>query len=556
MQFNVTETTVSIQESLQAIYKNRESVDGMISFDQFYLVAQSHAAASFYNITDYIQRCIAGDISIAERLYGRTLLYIYQSEKNADDLLSDSGVNAFINRFLLNYMVTYGAEHLIGFAIDLPRFLSVFESDVTSVAWSSQLLQRIQEDHVNNSRRRPPTNERSSFLPFLFYDMYDSPIIKSIYWQELTAQFANCFLSGLSYFCNQHDVKLAITVPANARLLQYDLGTLLDKVDCSILIVTEMETPRHFVVAKAVCSNVNHAGILRKHTHTFSHYKSDSIYGFNQWLINKVDGRDSDFYYNESVTQILQTGQPKRPILMLSPTQSLWMRPEEKQWNAITKAWGWLCQTVWKLGYDFDIVSEAQFFGVIIEKNRGVICFNGNGYPLILLPSCISLHESTVNCLTNFLKAKGRLFINAPVPYLLNGRIGVEPYPLERLIYRPRTTILEGPHRERKDNLKKLLRKWIKSPILLYTGPENEHTTDVQVHHRVHEDYHTFYLYNTVREQIETLVEIDGETEFVEECHLQSGKHVPLTSWHANGKTYLYCSFEAKQVKLLVISSY
>ena len=45
---------------------------------------------------------------------------------------------------------------------------------------------------------------------------------------------------------------------------------------------------------------------------------------------------------------------------MVAPTQSLWTKPDEKQWSGLTKAWGWLCQSVWELGYDFRIVSEQE----------------------------------------------------------------------------------------------------------------------------------------------------------------------------------------------------
>ena len=552
--FETKETTSSIQSKLQNIYANKKTQNSETSFNQFYLVAQPAADALFYNITDYILRCLAGDQSVAERLRDRTLLYIYQSDEKVDDLLSESGVNAFINRILTGYVSTYGIDAISGFAFELPRFLSVFESDGISVPWSGTLLDRIQEEHIKDGNRGDLTNERGSFLPFLFYDRYNSPVIRSVFWQELTSQFAQCFLGKLRDFCDQHKVKLAVTIPASARLLQYDLGTLLDKVDFPILIVSESETQRHFVVAKSVCSNAQYAGIFRKETITFSQCLSDATLGFNQWISNNINEDSSASNTHESMTDLLQVGYPKRSILMLSPTQSLWMRPEEKQWNSITKSWGWLCQTVWNLGYDYDVVSEAQFFDASINKKKGVINLNEKEYTMVILPSCLSLHESSVNRLTEFVQAKGRLIVNGPVPYLLNGRVGVEPYILERLIYRQRTAILDGPQGERMEDLKKLLRKWIVPSILLYTGQENHLLEDVQVHHRMNRNDHIFYLFNTEEKQIETLVEITGEVELVEVCHLQTGKRVPLTFWHANGKTYLNYTFDSQQGLLLVVS--
>lgn len=548
LDFRASETATSIQGNLRNVYQK-----GKPLFNQFYLVAQPHTDALFYNITDYIQRCIASDLTVAERLRGRTLLYIYQSEENADDLLSDSGVNAFIKRVLTRYVEFYGTDAILGFAIELPRFLSVLDTDGTSVPWSGTLLKQIREDDYENSHRTS-TNARGSFLPFLFFDTYDSSVIRSVFWQELTSQFAQCFLGGIRDFCHQHHLKLAVTLRESARSLQYELGSLLEQVDCPILTASESDTTRRFIVAKSVCSSTRHAGIFRKETHTLSQCLSDATFGFNQWILNNGKGSHFDSYPHESLGQLLQAGYPKRPILMLSPTQSLWMKPEEKQWNNITKAWGWLCETVWNIGYDFDIASEAQLAGATVEEKDGMICLNGKKYRLVLLPSCLSLHETTVQRLTEFMKAKGRFIVNAPVPYLLNGRVGLEPYLLERLIYKHRTTILDGPQGERETDLRKLLSKWIVPSISVYIGQENQLTEVVKAHHRTHGEYQTFYLFNTSEKQIETLVEISGEAEIVEERLLQTGKRIQLSFWQANEKTYLNCTFDPRQGRLLVVS--
>ncbi len=553
LHFTVSETAESIQENLRKVFSDKKLAGGEESFNQFYLIAQVPTDALFYNITDYVQRCMMGDLSIAERLHDRAVLYIYQSEEDADDLLSDSGVSAFINRVLASYVASYGTDAIIGFAVDLPHFLSVFEADGASIPWSSVLLKQIREENFKDSRKSS-TDARGSFLPFLFYEKYNSPVIRSFFWQALTSQFAQSFLGGLRNFCHQHHLRLAVTLQESARSLQYELGTLLEQVDCPILISAESDTPRRFVVAKSVCSNARHAGILRKETYTFNQCVKDAILGFNQWISNRITNNYSDSDAYQSLGQLLQVGHPKRSILMLAPTQSLWMKPDEKQWNNITKAWGWLCETVWNMGYDFDIVSEAQIFGATVDKKKGEICLNENKYGLILLPSCLSLHQTTVKRLAELLKAKGRLIVNAPVPYLLNGKIGLAPYLLEHLIYSRRTTILDGPQSERETDLRKYIRKWVYPDISVFTGQENQLTEVVQVLHRKHGDYHTFYLFNTAERPIETLVEITGEAEVVDERLLQTGEQVSLTFWHANGKTYLNCTFDPEQGRLFVVS--
>ena len=471
--FQSTETTTSIQNILRTCFTPDKLARDEDLFNQFFLVAQPNIDRQFYNITDYIQRCLEGDISVAERLHGRTILNIYQADENTDDLLCDSGVNAFVRRVLLNYIETYGTETGLGFAVEIPRFLSVFEANDTSVPWSNTLLKHIQEGEFKDSQGSSK-DTHESYLPFLFYDKYNSPVIRSVYWQELTSQFARCFLGGIRKFCHQHNLKLALTVRESAKSLQYELASLLQQIDCPILISDDSGTSRRLIVVKSVCSTAQHAGILKKEPITIGQFTKGTTHGFNEWISNTIRKNSANSLHAEYMDLPIRAGNPSRPILMLSPTQSLWMKPDEKQWNSITKAWGWLCETVWKMGFDYDIVSEAQLFNATVEKNESIICFNGKNYGLVLVPSCLSLHERTVQCLTDFTKAKGRIIVNAPTPYLLNGKIGLEPYLLERLIYSRRTTILDGPEGERETEIRKLLRKWVKPTIYIYIGEENQ----------------------------------------------------------------------------------
>ncbi len=549
--FQPSDTHVSIHNILRNSISTYNLEIGEDPFCQFYLVAQPNAEKQYYNITEYIQRCIAGDESVAERLLGRTVLLCYQSDEYSYDLLSESGVKTFIQDYLLGYIDTYGTDALLGFSVEIPRFLSVFEFDGTSIPWSISLLDQIPEDILENNRGSSE-NIRWSYIPYLFYDKYNSAVIRSVFWQELTLQFAQCFLGGVSNFCHQHGLRSAVSIRESAKSLQYELGTLRRHVDCPILVSDESETSRRLVVAKSVCSNAQDVGILRNEPHTLNHICHDAVKGFNRWISNrrmKSYPKSSDSHSVE----ILQVGNPVRPILMLSPTQSLWMKPDEKQWNSITKAWGWLCQTVWDMEYDFNIVPEGQLNDATIDKNAGTICLYGENYSLILIPSCLSLHETTVKCLSDFTKAKGRIIVNAPVPYLLNGKIGLEPYLLERLIYSRRVTVLDGPDSERETEIRTLLRKWVTPVIFVYIGQEKHLTESVQVHHRVHGNSQIFFLHNKTNEPIDALVEIAGEVENIKEQILETAKQKTVEFWHANGYTYLKCMFETKQGRLFYV---
>lgn len=551
LNFKSSEKAQSIQLYLRHLLYREDVDENSTSFYDFFLVAQPGSDSLYYNITEYIQNCIAGDIAIAERLIGRTILFIYQSDENGFDLLSDEGVEAFIKRHLVSYIENYGSHTIIGFSFEPPQFLSVFDSNATSVPWSSTLLEYIRDENFQDLEKTNPKT-KASFLPFLFYEKYNSPVIRSVFWQEMTSQFVRSFIVGLRNYCHGNDLRIAMTINESARSLQYELRTLLQQIDCPILVKLESDTSRQFVVAKSVCSHSNHVGIMHKENLSLTQFNNDIVHGINTWITYGNSIRNNVLASNQQF-DILQNGRPQRQILMLSPTQSLWMKPEEKQWNSITKAWGWLCQLVWNMGYDFDIASEVQLFNAQVDKKKGVIHLNGNDYHLVIIPSCLSLHENTIQNLTSFIKSKGKLIINAPVPYLLNGKIGLEPYLLERLVYGRRTTILDGPNNERESEIKKLLQKWVLPVITVFDGNENQRLETVKILHKMTEDHQYFCLYNSEDNSIETLVEIIGNAKRVQEIGFATGKIQPVDSWYANGNTYLNCTFTPYQSRLLSV---
>lgn len=552
LSFSNTETATTIQ----SLFRDSQ-LSGGIEFNQYYLIAEPHADEPCYNISDYVQQCVAGDLTIAERLRGRTVINLYQTEGTADDLLSDHGVPQFIERVLGGYLKTYGKQHLVGFTCEPPKFLSlgsVLGAGTSSVPWSPVLLETAE-------------TTLATYLPLVFYETYNSAAVRNTFWKALTTRFATCFLGGMRDFCHQEGLRFALNLSASAKTLEFELGSMLAAVDCPILNATEIDTPKRFVVAKWTCSNTQHAGIARKKNNKtdarapISRLLEDASFGFNLWM-----NRNST---TDSVPQGLAIGYPKRPILMIAPTQSLWTKPDEKSWSGVTKAWGWLCQSVWELGYDFKIVSEQEFASAeIIEAPRSgkrirrhlSLCLKNSRsgtmevYRVVLLPSCISLQEETVKCLRAFTKAKGRLIVDEPTPYLLNGRIGLEPYPLEQLIYGRRTTILRGPPDEKLVKLEKRLRKWVPRIVSVYVKPDNDPTDNVHVLHRKAEASELFYLFNTSTEAIETLIELHREVRRIVEWHLFKGKREHIDFWSADGKSYLNCTFAPRQARLFVVS--
>ena len=548
LSFSDTEATITIQsvlrQSLQPIARE---------YNQHYLIAEPHADAPCYNISDYIEKCLSGDLAIAERLRGRTVINLYQTETMADDLFNRSGVSKFIARVLIDYLRTYGKQHLVGFTCELPKFLSlvsVLGAEMSAVPWISMPLKAAEESF-------------GMYLPLVFYETYNSAAVRNTFWKVLTNRFATCFLRGVRDFCRQEGLQFALRLPGSAKALEFELGTLQAEVDFPILNVTEIDTPKRFVIAKWVCSDTQVAGIDRKNNNNIPmpRYFEDASLGFNLWM-----GRTEVF---SGVTRQLSTGYPKRSLLMVAPTQSLWTKPDEKSWNAVTKAWGWLCQSVWELGYDFRIVSEQELASAeVIPATSAKKLGNPQGglsfpsshsdattiYSVILMPSCISLQEQTVKHLKAFTKAKGRLIIDEPVPYLLNGSIGLEPYPLEQLIFGRRVTTLRGPSDEKFVKLEKCLRKWVTRSVSVYVKPDNTETDTVQVLQREAEASEIFYLFNTSSKPIDTLIEVRRDASRVSEWDLLKGARETVEFWHADGKTYLNCTFAPRQARLFVVS--
>ncbi len=553
LNFNQTQETTSIQAQLHGIVNGGERNKTANHLDYFYLVAQPHTEEVFYEISEYIDRCVDGDLSIAERLRNRTVLYLCQTEGSSYDILSEVGTSEFIDQYLVSYIRRFGVDSILGFTLEIPRFLSILANQQGATPFTHAILQRL--DCENGQQQQESTaNIEAHFLPFLFYETYDSPIVRSSYWQLLTSHFAQTFLKRIREFCHQQGIRFAVTIPESEKSLQYDLGTIMLHVDCSILTSADGDTSRRFVVSKYISSNQMQPGINRKREVHYSEYLKDASLGFNHWVTADNVFMHSKSNVYEVLGRLLQVGSPERNILMLAPTQSLWMKPDEQQWNSIIKAWGWLCQTIRNLGYDFDIVSESEFINMRVESKNGKIYYEGNSYRLVLLPCRISLHETTVRRLTEFTKSKGRIIANAPVPYLLNGRIGLEPYLLERLLYRRQTTILDGPENEREIDLKKYLNSFVSQRITVYSKETDQRAERVRIHTRIDENRKLYFMVNVDQKPIKTLIEIVGAVKNVIELNLRSGKEIDVDFWHANGNTYFKGTFKAETGRLFTVS--
>ncbi|RKU31322.1 hypothetical protein C6497_02190 [Candidatus Poribacteria bacterium] len=553
--FNEFDTAEIIRRELLNVPtgSNRETNEQSIS--GFFLVGNSPNRGLFYCITEYLQDCINTDTHVFDRLRGRTVLYIYITDEGNKDLLSDSGVSEFIDEILNNYVESYGTDLILGFSVELPEFLSILAHNGLTLPWTQSFYDDIQ-NNIHLDETDLSSEYSLSLLPSLFYETHNSPIIRGIFWQNLTSQFTNCFLSSVKSYCIEKNIHFAVTLPESARWLQYDLGTLLCSIDYPILIPDESDTTRRFVVAKSICSNSKRACVVRKEEQTLHLSLNDASKGFNEWLSPDYHSSQTKGSKNRYIHENLIDGYPIRPIVILTPIQSLWMEPDQKKWNNITKAFAWLCDIVWKLGYDFDIVSEKQLSTAVFNSSNGTITINGYIYQLVLLPSCISLHENSVRRLTEYTKYKGRIIADSPTPYLLNGKIGLAPYQLERLIYGRSTYLLDGTQSEREETLGRYLKKWIKLGIRVYYSNEENTADEIKVHQRKIENGDIFYLFNSGSKNLHTLVEILGEDKDIIEIDLSSGEVIRPEFWKANKNIYHDCKFSPKQARLFIVKNF
>ena len=523
--------------------------------DRIYLLAQENTDAPCYNITDYIARCVAGDLSVADRLKGRTIFRLYQAEMPAYDLLSQQGVRTLAHQVLERYIHEF--NHLIedavaGFCCEFPTFLSPLKTPATAIPWSNPLGETLDPELL-------------AHLPLIYYETYDSATIRSRFWSRLTQQFATVCVGGLREFARQRNLQFAVNFPSTAKALGVDIGTILKSADRPIFNANKLDKPKPFLIAKQIASRKfsersrfessegpGQVSLCRSDPHA-DRFVTDSTLGFNSWMRNGDYNNSkiaSDANQVRYFSQFLSIGLPKRSVLILSPIHSLWTKPDPKGWNWLVKEWGWLCQTIWQLGYDFDIASETTLATAEIDKPTRALRLNGGCYSSVLLPPCLALQEKTVKVLTQLVKARGGLIAIDPVPYLLNGRIGLDPYPLERLLYRWRTAILRGTTNEKVASLERLLRKQIKPPIQIYAKPDNTPTRAIVVQHRGSTNLDLFYLFNRSEQPIETLLEIQWATT-VQEWDSTNGEQCAQPHWHADGKTYTQLSFDCGQGRFI-----
>ena len=128
--------------------------------------------------------------------------------------------------------------------------------------------------------------------------------------------------------------------------------------------------------------------------------------------------------YTARCQSVLQAGRPGNDILLYWPINDLWHNKDGMQIHlevAHNPRWlrdqpiGELASFLWKNGYQFDYISDAQ---LLESKNAGtdIATQSGNRYRVILVPRCRYLPLETAQKLTALAKGGARVLFDGDVP--------------------------------------------------------------------------------------------------------------------------------------------
>ena len=236
--FHQTEGRAAIQNHLRRWAHTSQTSD------RIYLQAQTNADAPCYDITDYIQSCVDGDLSVADRLKGRTIFRLHQTQTQGYDLLSQQGVDVLAHQVLERYIHEFHdlIEHpVVGFCCEFPTFLSPLKVPSTSIPWSDEFAKTLEPELL-------------AHLPLIHYETYDSATIRSLFWEQLTQQFAEVCIGGLREFAHQWNLQFALNFSSTAKALEVDIGTILKAADRPLLNTNRLDKPKPFLIAKQITS--------------------------------------------------------------------------------------------------------------------------------------------------------------------------------------------------------------------------------------------------------------------------------------------------------------
>jgi len=536
-----------------------------------FLHSDDNPAEPYYNITEHFVKCLSGDLTIASRLIGRNIFCLYyelQNQGQSIDMLSSAGINTLIAKVYEPYASMfkyYFDKTILGFCVATPDFLNCEPTNLNKLPWSPELpnyFSKIKDYNLLD------------MLPLLFYDSYDSASIRHDFWQVLTLMFAEVCLARLRKWTSDYDVKLTLTQPLLARSLTQNPLPLFTEADVPAVrepnVKSQLQSPKRLILLKQAASIADQfrkpytllSASSRNQTESslakwVNNLHWTSVAGCNlfanNFRSNDTTGKDFDLYLRR-LSYILSRGERCPDLLVINPIGSLWVKFGHKDYHWINSELASISEALIHSHRDFDFGDEnlIDVFGQVKRRGKKLI-IGDTDYSTVLIPPCISLQRQTVDVLKSFISARGKLIAMEPLPYLMDGRAGDYPYPLERLLHNRRTTILRGTREEKLRQLEMLLDEIATVDIEIYKKPENSKARSILKHHRRHTDLDICLLLNTDQKQMDTLIEINSKSH-VEEWNLENGERYEPVQWHADNKTYVELQFASWQARLLILS--
>lgn len=502
-----------------------------------FLRSKKYASKLYYDITKHLFDCLDGDMKVAKALSGREI-FILQLENNLNqpyNLLTNKGMQKLIENIYEPYFQLfsdYFGKTISGIQIEPPAFLDYTKYDAR-IPWTTEL-----PEFFSQTKKY----DLLEYILLLFYDTYNSATVRHDFWQILTELCSSKYVSIIRKWTNSHGIKLAISQPIDSRA--FNLNSVILSQNADFLSVHKLE--------KNPKLEKRRRQILFKQAISSASQQNKDVVLSNPFVLLPFNTSVSLSLQSTSrMNTLISSSKQDTKILVIYPMSSFWVKSnrEGSEWilqnlvriDEMLKGWG----------YDYDYGDEDLIvkLGKIHKKNKS-LSVGQNYYSVIIIPPCITLQESTVKLLRKFISAKGKLIALKPLPYLLKGKVGSDPYPLESLLYHRRTTILPKDYEQTKEQLEKILDKKLKPELKFYLRPNNSRTYVISQHRRKYDRLYLYFLSNSSSEKREILLEFDSEVN-LEEWHLEDGSRSQPNQWHANRKTYAELNFEPRQMRIL-----
>ncbi|MEM2239381.1 MAG: glycosyl hydrolase [Candidatus Bathyarchaeia archaeon] len=327
---------------------------------------------------------------------------------------------------------------------------------VSSLPWTDNLAERFKVLNGYSIVDR---------LPELFFDVGDYMKTRYDFWKTVTLLFLEAFSKQIYDWCDKHGLKFT------GHYLAED--SLLSQLTCAGAVMPHYEYQHvpgidhlgmhvwgSLLTAKQVSSVANQLGKERVLCETYGctgNYPSfadrkwigDWLYAMGVNLLNhhlvpySMLGRRKRDYglnfhwsqpwwkYNRIIedyfarlSYMLSRGKRIVNLLVIHPIESAWatfspLNPSKVR--ELDEHLTSLLRTLLSIHVDFDLGDEALMAKYGCVKN-GKLQLGKMAYDVVVIPPSVTLEETTVKLLKDFISSGGKLIAIQPTPFLINGK--------------------------------------------------------------------------------------------------------------------------------------